>query len=172
MGDLETYFSYRNSGITLVGHAEGGEQHLRALGAAPADAAELAHLNHIYFGATKFTGKQRTARARALDQGHDVATLNLIESYTSKLKNQLDAWNLRVKLAGTPAHNIPAVATKRLKELKPKRVPKPGVRMTYRKQGPHSLTITGDPLMITETHGTLESIDKTNLLEAFRGGKQ
>jgi len=168
MGDLETYFSFRNSGITLVGQAGGGEQHLRALGAAPADAAELARLHHVYFGATKFTGKQRTARARALDQGHDVATLSLIESYTSKLKNQLDAWNLRLRLAGTDAHNIPAVAAKRLKELKPKRVPKPGVRMTYRKQGPHSLTITGDALMITEMHGTLESINHTNLLEACK----
>ena len=134
MGDLETYFSFRNSGMRLVQLAAGDEKDLRARGAAPADAAELARLHHIYFGTTKFTGKQRTARARALDQGHDVATLSLIESYTSKLKNQLDAWNLRLRLAGTPAHNIPAVATKRLKELKPKRVPKPGVRMTYRKQ--------------------------------------
>ena len=168
MGDLETYFSFRNSGMRLVQLAAGDEKHLRARGAAPADAAELARLHHIYFGATKFTGKQRTTRQRAVDSGHDVATLSLIESYTKKLKNQLDAWNLRLRLAGTDAHNIPAVATKRLKELKPKRVPKPGVRMTYRKQGPHSLTITGDALMITEMHGTLESINHTNLLEACK----
>lgn len=52
MGDLETYFSYRNSGISLVEQAVGGEKRLRALGASPADAAELARLHHIYFGAT------------------------------------------------------------------------------------------------------------------------
>ena len=86
MGDLETYFSYRNSGITLVKQAVGGEKRLRALGASSADAAELARLNYIYFGATKFTGKQRTARSRAAEQGHDLATLSLIESYTVKLK--------------------------------------------------------------------------------------
>ena len=62
MGDLETYFSFRSSGMSLVEQAEGGEKHLRALGAAPADAAELARLHHVYFGATKFTGKQHTAR--------------------------------------------------------------------------------------------------------------
>lgn len=166
MGDLETYFSYRNSGIKLVEQAVGGEKRLRALGASPADAAELAGLNHIYFGATKFTGKQRTARSRAAEQRHDLATLSLIESYTKKLKNQLHAWNLRVKLAGTPAPNIPAVAAKRLKELKPKRVPTPGVRMTYRADGPHSLTITDDPLAVTEMRGVLESINQNNLLEA------
>ena len=168
MGDLETYFSFRSSGMSLVEQAEGGEKHLRALGAAPADAAELARLHHVYFGSTKFTGKQRTARNRALEQHHDLATLALIESYTARLKNQLDAWNLRIKLAGTPAHNIPAVASKKLKELKPKRVPKPGVRMTYRKDGPHSLTITDNPLTITEMRGVLESLDPTDLLNASK----
>ncbi|MCG7228518.1 HNH endonuclease signature motif containing protein [Corynebacterium minutissimum] len=168
MGDLETYFSYRNSGITLVEQAVGGEKRLRALGASPADATELARLNHIYFGATKFTGKQRTARSRAAEQHHDLATLSLIESYTKKLKNQLHAWNLRVKLAGTPASSIPAVAAKRLKELKPKRIPTPGVRMTYRADGPHSLTITDDPMTVTEMRGALESINKDNLLDASR----
>ncbi len=168
MGDLETYFSFRSSGMSLVEQAEGGEKHLRALGAAPADAAELARLHHVYFGATKFTGKQHTARKRAVDSGHDVATLSLIESYTARLKNQLDAWNLRIKLAGTPAHNIPAVASKKLKELKPKRVPKPGVRMTYRKEGPHSLTITDNPLTITEMRGVLESLNPTDLLDASK----
>ena len=38
MGDLETYFSYRNSGINLVGLAVGTEDELRALGASAADA--------------------------------------------------------------------------------------------------------------------------------------
>ena len=66
MGDLETYFSFRSSGMSLVEQAGGGEKRLRALGAAPADAAELARLNHIYFGSTKFTGKQRTARELSL----------------------------------------------------------------------------------------------------------
>ena len=54
--------------------------------------------------------KQRKARHAALTQRHSLGTLTLIESYTAKVKKTLDAWNLRIKLAGTPAHRIPTVA--------------------------------------------------------------
>ncbi|MCL8493891.1 HNH endonuclease [Corynebacterium sp. B5-R-101] len=166
MGDLETYFSYRSSGLDLVGLAVGSVDDLRARGASLADAVELAGLHRVYFGSTRFTGKQRQARAAAVAQGHDVATLSLIESYTAKVKKELDAWNLRVRLAGTPAHQIPKVAKERLKQLRPQRVPEPGVRLTYRKVGPHSLTITDSALRISEMRGTLESINPTDLLDA------
>lgn len=166
MGDLETYFSYRSSGLDLVGLAVGSVDDLRARGASLADAVELAGLHRVYFGSTRFTGKQRQARAAAVAQGHDVASLNLIEAYTAKVKKELDAWNLRVRLAGTPAHQIPKVAKERLKQLRPQRVPEPGVRLTYRKVGPHSLTITDSALRISEMRGTLESINPADLLDA------
>ena len=86
MGDLETYFSYRSSGLELVGLAVGSVDDLRARGASKADAAELAGLHGVYFGPTRFTGKQRQARAAAASHRHDVATLSLIESYTAKVK--------------------------------------------------------------------------------------
>ena len=140
MGVLETYFHYRNSGIALVENASSSPDELRALGADASDAAELAHLHRTYFGPTRFSGKQRKARAAALQQRHSLATLNLIESYTAKVKKDLDAWNLRIKLAGTPAHKIRDIAVKRLKELRNKRTPKPGVRFTYRSTGPNSMT--------------------------------
>ncbi|WP_293778749.1 hypothetical protein [uncultured Corynebacterium sp.] len=75
MGDLETYFSYRSSGLDLVGLAVGSVDDLRARGASVADAAELTGLHAVYFGPTRFTGKQRQARAAAVAQRHDVATL-------------------------------------------------------------------------------------------------
>ncbi|PZO98143.1 MAG: HNH endonuclease, partial [Corynebacterium urealyticum] len=154
MGVLETYFHYRNSGI------------LRALGADAADAAELSRLHHIYFGPTRFTGKQRKARKAAVDQHHGLSILTLIESYATRVKKELDAWNLRARLAATPAHKIRDVAVKRLKELKEKREHKPGVRFTYRKQGPNSVTITDTPTVIADIRGTLESVNPTNLLDA------
>lgn len=166
MGDLETYFSYRSSGLDLVGLAVGSVDDLRARGASRADAAELAGLHGVYFGSTRFTGKQRQARAAAVAQRHDVATLSLIETYTARAKKELDAWNLRVRLAGTPADQIPKVAKERLAQLRPRRVPEPGVRLTYRASGPHSLTITDSALRISEMRGTLESINPADLLDA------
>ncbi|WP_306507461.1 HNH endonuclease [Corynebacterium sp.] len=166
MGVLETYFHYRNSGIALVENASSSPEKLRALGADASDAAELARLHRIYFGPTRFTGKQRKARTAAQNNAHGLSTLNLIESYASRVKKELDAWNLRARLAATPAHKIRDVAVKRLKELKEKREHKPGVRFTYRKQGPNSVTITDTPTVIADIRGTLESVNPTNLLDA------
>ena len=165
MGDIETYIRLRNSGIALVEHIPGSPDELRALGASASDAAELANLNQVYFGPTRFSGKQRKARHAALTQRHSLGTLTLIESYTAKVKKTLDAWNLRVKLAATPAHRIPTVAATRLKELRSKRIAKPGVRITYRAQGPNTLSITDDATTIANMRGVLESTN-TDLLQA------
>jgi len=166
MGDIETYIRLRNSGIALVENIPGSPDELRALGASASDAAELANLNQVYFGPTRFSGKQRKARHAALQQRHSLGTLALIETYTAKVKKTLDAWNLRIKLAGTPAHRIPTVATTRLKELRSKRIAKPGVRITYREQGPNTLSITDDATTIANMRGVLESTNTTDLLQA------
>ena len=166
MGDIETYIHLRNSGIALVEHIPGTAEELRALGADPADAAELAGLHQVYFEPTRYTGKQRKARTAALKQRHSLGTLTLIESYTARVKKTLDAWNLRIKLASTPAHRIPTVATTRLKELRAKRTAKPGVRITYREQGPNTLSITDDATTIANMRAVLESTNHTDLLTA------
>ena len=166
MGDIETYIRLRNSGIALVEHIPGSPDKLRALGADPADATELAGLHQVYFGPTRFTGKQKKARAAAIQQRHSLSALTLIETYVSKVKKTLDAWNLRAKLAATPAHRIRAVATARLKELRSKRIAKPGVRITYRAQGPNTLSITDDATTIANMRGVLESTNTTDLLQA------
>ena len=166
MGDIETYLRLRNSGIALVEHVPGTPDELRALGADASDATELAGLHQVYFGPTRFSGKQRKARHAALAQKHSLGTLTLIETYTSKVKKTLDAWNLRAKLAATPAHRIPTVATARLKELRAKRTAKPGVRITYREQGPNTLSITDDATTIANMRAVLESTNNTDLLQA------
>ena len=165
MGDIEPYIRLRNSGIALVEHIPSTPDELRALGADASDAAELAGLHQVYFGPTRFSGKQRKARAAALQQRHSLGTLTLIETYTSKVKKTLDAWNLRAKLAATPAHRIRQVATQRLKELQAKRIAKPGVRITYRAEGPNTLSITDDATTIANMRGVLESTN-TDLLQA------
>ena len=166
MGDIETYLRLRNSGIALVEHIPGTPDELRALGADASDATELAGLHQVYFGPTRFSGKQRKARQAALKQRHSLGTLTLIESYASKVKKTLDAWNLRAKLAATPAHRIKTVATQRLKELRAKRIAKPGVRITYREQGPNTLSITDDATTIANMRAVLESTNTTDLLQA------
>ena len=165
MGDIETYIRLRNSGIALVEHIPGSPDELRALGADASDAVELSQLHQVYFGPTRFSGKQKKARHAALQQRHSLGTLTLIESYTTKVKKTLDAWNLRIKLAATPAHRIPHVATQRLKELRSKRIAKPGVRITYRASGPNTLSITDDATTIANMRGVLESTN-TDLLQA------
>ena len=166
MGDIETYIHLRNSGIALVENIPGTAEELRALGADPADAAELAGLHQVYFGPTRYTGKQTKARTAALTQHHSLGTLTLIETYTARVKKTLDAWNLRIKLAGTPAHRIKTVATARLKELRAKRTAIPGVRITYREHGPNTLSITDDATTIANMRAVLESTDNTDLLSA------
>ena len=165
MGDIETYIRLRNSGIALVENIPGSPDELRALGADASDAVELSQLHQVYFGPTRFSGKQKKARHAALQQRHSLGTLTLIESYTTKVKKTLDAWNLRIKLAATPAHRIPHVATQRLKELRSKRIAKPGVRITYRASGPNTLSITDDATTIANMRGVLESTN-TDLLQA------
>ena len=165
MGDIETYIRLRNSGIAMVEHIPGSPDELRALGADASDAVELSQLHQVYFGPTRFSGKQKKARHAALQQRHSLGTLTLIESYTTKVKKTLDAWNLRIKLAATPAHRIPHVATQRLKELRSKRIAKPGVRITYRASGPNTLSITDDATTIANMRGVLESTN-TDLLQA------
>ena len=165
MGDIEIYIRLRNSGIALVENIPSAPDELRALGASASDAAELSQLHQVYFGPTRFSGKQRKARTAALKQRHSLGTLTLIETYTSKVKKTLDAWNLRAKLAATPAHRIRQVATQRLKELQAKRIAKPGVRITYRAEGPNTLSITDDATTIANMRAVLESTN-TDLLKA------
>ncbi|WP_242620027.1 hypothetical protein [Corynebacterium striatum] len=114
---LQSFFAALGRAIDLVAECAGmSESDLLALGAAPADAAELLALHHSYFGPTHSTKKQRTAVAAARSRGHGLVTLRQIESFVAKVRDHNKAWDLRVELCQTSAELVEKVARKRLRE--------------------------------------------------------
>ena len=74
-------------GVDLVAEFQGcSEDSLLEAGASPLLAAQLARLQHVYFGRTSNSRKQRLARDAARSRAHDLATLDSIESYTRRMR--------------------------------------------------------------------------------------
>ena len=63
-------------------------------GAGPALGKQIHRLAGIYFGTTTATTKQKTCRDAAIGNRHNLETLDLIESYISKLKDKNKAWQI------------------------------------------------------------------------------
>lgn len=168
MTRLQDYARQLTSPMELLGEVFGlAEADLRRLGISRQESRELLLLADAYFGPTSFTRRQRTCRATK----HCLTTLKLIEKYVSRTKTKRDAWALRAELCGTSG-DIDKLARTRLKEMYPPRQPQRGVRMTRRKGGPSTLSITGDSDFIADLHSTigedspLEAVDRI----FFRGG--
>ena len=156
-------------GVDLVAEFQGcSEDSLLEAGASPLLAAQLARLQHAYFGRTSNSRKQRLARDAARTRAHDLATLDSIESYTRRVRDTNRAWDLRLELCRTEARLIPSVARKLLKQLNPPRRPEPGVRYTRRPDGPHTISITADPTDIADIKGVLSSVNKDDPLAAAK----
>ena len=156
-------------GVDLVAEFQGcSEDSLLEAGASPLLAAQLARLQHVYFGRTSNSRKQRLARDAARSRAHDLATLDSIESYTRRVRDSNRAWDLRLELCRTEARLIPSVAKKFLKQLNPPRRPEPGVRYTRRLDGPHTISITADPTDIADIKGVLSSVNKDDPLAAAK----
>ena len=156
-------------GVDLVAEFQGcSEDSLLEAGASPLLAAQLARLQHAYFGRTSNSRKQRLARDAARTRAHDLATLDSIESYTRRVRDTNRAWDLRLELCRTEARLIPSVAKKLLKQLNPPRRPEPGVRYTRRPDGPHTISITADPTDIADIKGVLSSVNKDDPLAAAK----
>lgn len=156
-------------GVDLVAEFQGcSEDSLLEAGASPLLAAQLARLQHVYFGRTSNSRKQRLARDAARTRAHDLATLDSIESYTRRVRDTNRAWDLRLELCRTEARLIPSVAKKLLKQLNPPRRPEPGVRYTRRPDGPHTISITADPTDIADIKGVLSSVNKDDPLAAAK----
>ena len=156
-------------GVDLVAEFRGcSEDSLLEAGASPLLAAQLARLQHVYFGRTSNTRKQRHAREAARSRGHDLTTLDSIESYTRRVRDTNRAWDLRLTLCRTEARLIPSVAKKLLKQINPPRRPEPGVRYTRRPDGPHTISITADPTDIADIKGVLSSVNKDDPLAAAK----
>ncbi|MDO5031240.1 HNH endonuclease signature motif containing protein [Corynebacterium sp.] len=169
--ELGGYLKALAHGLDVVEQCAGlTHEQLVALGARPGFAQQLLELHHIYFAATAFSGRQRTARTSS----HDVHTLLRIEEHCARLP-QAQAWKLRAELALTPAEQIDAVARRRLKELRPARAPEAGVRVTRRSEGNHTISITDSPLRIADLLGAFKARNPKDLLAgvhdvAFSGG--
>lgn len=156
-------------GVDLVAEFQGcSEQELIEAGASQLLAAQLAHLQHTYFGRTSNSRKQRLACEAARSRGHDLAVLESIESFAQRVKDTNRSWDLRLELCRAEAHLIPAIAKKRLKQLNPAKRPSHGVRYTRRPDGPHTISITADPTDIADIKGVLASVDKENPLAAAK----
>lgn len=161
---LGEYLAVR--GLDLVRQAHGMDASaLQAAGATPRQAASLLGLHAAYFGETKFSGRQRAARTAA--GRHSLDTLERIESWVGRVKKQRDKWALRVALAQAAPEQLDAVARQQLRRLAPCRPPAPGVRLTRRKAGPHTLSITDDSLAIADLRAMLAARD-SDLLAAAR----
>ena len=155
--ELGGFIQALNAGLDIVAHCTDVD-HLIALGMKPTMAEDMTHLNSVYFGHTSFTGYQR----RCATTGHDVFTLLRIEDHVRRLDHRA-AWALREKLCFTAAENIDEVA----KAHTPTRNIAAGVRITRRRTGNHTLTITDTPLSIADMLGVLRATND-NLLDAAR----
>ncbi|MDO5031196.1 HNH endonuclease signature motif containing protein [Corynebacterium sp.] len=124
------------------------EDELVALGAPRDDATTLLTLNHVYFGDTAFSGKQRAAVAAARERGHGLTTLQLIETFAAKVRHQREAWDLRVELCGTSAELVEKVARKRLREKKKPREYVERATLTEHGNGLATIQVTADSLRL------------------------
>ena len=97
---LQAYLDALRPGMEIIAGAQGmSAAQLEALGAPDTEARMLARLAHTYFGPTKFSAKQRTAR----ESTHSLPVLKIIERYAAKAANQAEAWRLREKLCALQA---------------------------------------------------------------------
>ena len=168
MTRLQDYARQLASPMELLGEVSGvREADLRRLGLPRQEARSLLALADVYFGPTPFTRRQRSCRATT----HCLATLKLIEKYVSRTKSKRDAWALRTELCATN-QDVERLARTRLKEMYPPRQPEKGVRMTRRKGGPSTLSITGDSDFIADLHASISEEKPLDSVENifFRGG--
>lgn len=159
---LQAYLDALRPGMEIIAGAQGmSATQLEALGAPDTEARMLARLAHTYFGPTKFSAKQRTAR----ESTHSLPVLKIIERYAAKAANQAEAWRLREKLCAlqAPASDIEKQARRLTR--RPARGPRAGARL-YRRRKAWTLAITGPSDMIADLWARL---DKTKPVEQLTG---
>lgn len=157
---LQTYAAQLASPMDLLGEAFGlSETELRALGLPASEARELFHLAQVYFGPTAFSARQRAARATA----HSLPTLKLIERYAARAGSQREAWALRERLC-TDAGDTPQIQTLARSLVPARRPPQRGVRLTRRRDGDWTLSITGESSLLADVYAAVgsgvEGVDK------------
>ena len=95
MNLLDQLIGITRQGIGLAEAAEGMSKHqLTDLGVLPMDAQKIARVARTYFSET--SAKANAIQA-ARKNGHSIVTLDMIESFVAKLKNQRRAWGFRTR---------------------------------------------------------------------------
>ncbi|MCG7457751.1 HNH endonuclease signature motif containing protein [Corynebacterium tuberculostearicum] len=156
MTALDAYLNAVNAGMDIVAAVQGlSDRELIARGASDIAARDLLRLCDTYFGRCGFAAKQRAARQTR----HSLDVLLLIEKYALRLPTQRDAWTLRTELCAFrgSATALEKRARALVRELRPRRAPEKGVRITRRSGGPWSLTITGDSADVADMHAALDA---------------
>lgn len=160
MSALKNYLEALQPGIDIVADAAGlSESALVQLGAPDAVARDLAGLSEVYFGDTAFTRRQREAVAGARLVRHSLPALLVIEKYASRARSQRDAWALRHELCHTDAdvRALARLAARKLRELNPPLPPREGVRLTRRRTGPWTLSLTGNSADVADIHAAIRT---------------
>lgn len=95
MNLLDQLITVTRQGIGLAEAAEGMSKHqLTDLGVLPIDAQKIARVARTYFPET--SAKTNAIQA-ARKNGHSIVTLEMIESFAAKVKNQRRAWGFRTR---------------------------------------------------------------------------
>ena len=113
MNLLDQLITVTRRGIDLAEAAEGMSKHqLTDLGVLPMDAQKIARVARTYFSET--SAKTNAIQA-ARKNGHSIVTLDMIESFTTKLNNQRRAWGFRTRACRTAgSHDEVRTACQRL----------------------------------------------------------
>ncbi|APT93069.1 hypothetical protein CPHO_09430 [Corynebacterium phocae] len=165
----QTYFQAHSApGLDLVAACVGkSAQDFAAPGIDAVRVAEVLDLTSIYFGETAYPGIQQEARRALAQTQHTIDTLLLIEAQVKSWRNKpRKAWRLRATLCLTPAASIKATARKL--KARTSTGPAEGVRVTRRKKGNHTLSMTASPLEIATILGKLKAVDAHDRLAAIR----
>lgn len=138
-------------------------------------ASDWERLHKVYYGATKFTAKQREARTKAVRSGLTLDQLTLIERYLGRITEAAEVWRLRLTLLDFRGDY--EALRRKAKALVPVSRPKPktGVVIGRSIEGLRSIKITGPERDIAELqHALEEGIDgdvptppSEQMLEAF-----
>ena len=87
-----------------------------------------------------------------------------------RVRNQNDAWTMLIQLCNTPGTTtqLRRLANQKVLQLNRPAPPAEGIRVTRRKNGPSTFSITGDPQLVENLWASIKTIPDVEAL--FSGG--
>lgn len=168
------YFGARARGIAMLEEVRGAsvEDLVHHAGATRAGAQELLELCDLFFGPTRYRGRQRRALASARRIGHDLAVLAVIAYHVGRARKQDDAWRIFEELAGIAADEeaMGRIARRKVRAANPTPKRTPGVELRRGQDGLWSWKITADSTLIADLHANIDSIDEARAALLGGGG--